>query len=86
LSEQTKELFGDDITDKDLVKDRIERAQLAILNPSLPAETFLVADTDSGSLSELSFSSNIVCLEITGPEYTDLSFIDLPGTSAKFEL
>ena len=86
LSEQTKELFGDDITDKDLVKDRIERAQLAILNPSLPAETFLDANIDLRASAELSFSSDIVCLEITGPEYTDLSFIDLPGTSAKFEL
>ncbi|KAF8504669.1 P-loop containing nucleoside triphosphate hydrolase protein [Russula emetica] len=77
--ELSKEPFGDDITDRDSVKDRVERAQLAILNPSLPAETFLDDNIDLRAPAELSFSSSIVCLEITGPEYSDISFIDLPG-------
>jgi hypothetical protein len=83
--ELSKEPFGDDITDRDLVKDRVERAQLAILNPSLLAETFLDDNIDLRAPAELSFSSSIVCLEITGPEYSDISFIDLPGTSPKFK-
>ena len=85
-SEQTKEPFGDDLTVRELVKNRVERAQLAILNPSLPAESFLDADIDLEAPPERSFSSNIICLEITGPEYSDISFIDLPGMSPKFEL
>jgi hypothetical protein len=85
LSEPSKEPFGDDITDRDLVKDRVQRAQLAILNPSEPAETFLSANVDLRASADLSFSSNIVCLEITGPEYSDISFVDLPGTSLKFK-
>jgi hypothetical protein len=85
-SGQSKEPFGDDIVDRDLVEDRVLRAQLAILNPSLPTESFLEGDAVLRGPSELSFSQSIVCLEITGPEYTDISFIDLPGTSLKFEL
>ena len=44
-SKQSKEPFGDDITDKDLVERRVLQAQLAVLNPSSPAETFLDSDT-----------------------------------------
>jgi hypothetical protein len=84
-SELSKEPFGDGITDSELVKGRVERAQLAILNPNLPAETFLEANVDLRAPAELSFSSSIVCLEITGPEYSDISFVDLPGTSPKFK-
>lgn len=82
-SELSKEQFGGDITDRDSVKDRVERAQLAILNPSLPAENFLDANVDLRAPSEHSFSTSIVCLEITGPDYSDISFVDLPGTSPK---
>lgn len=85
LSELSKEPFGNGITDKDLVKDRVERAQLAILNPTLPSESFLNANVDPRAPAELSFSNSIVCLEITGPEYSDISFVDLPGTSPRFE-
>jgi|SRR5712672_807392 len=84
-SELFKERFGDVITDIDSVKDRVERAQLAILNPSSPAEKFLDPDVDLNEPADLSFSPSIVCLEITGPEYSDISFVDLPGTSLNFE-
>jgi len=83
---QTKEQFGDPVTDKDLLENLVLRAQLAILNPSLPPDIFLDQDFDLSGPSELSFTPNIVCLEITGPEYTDISFVDLPGTSPKFRL
>jgi hypothetical protein len=86
LSERSKEPFGDDITDKDLVARRVLQAQLAVLNPSLPAETFLDSDAASEDQIDLTFSRSIICLEITGPEYSDISFIDLPGTPPKFEL
>ena len=74
-----KEPFGDMITDRDLLEGLVLRAQLAILNPSIPFARFLHEDLDLNAPSELSFSPNIVCLEITGPEYTDISFVDLPG-------
>ncbi|KAI0302309.1 P-loop containing nucleoside triphosphate hydrolase protein [Multifurca ochricompacta] len=75
----SKEPFGDIIVDKDLLEDRILRAQLAILNPSTPSHSFLEDGADLTAPTELSFSPNIVCLEITGPEYSDISFVDLPG-------
>ncbi|KAI9465217.1 P-loop containing nucleoside triphosphate hydrolase protein [Lactarius psammicola] len=80
VSDLPKEPFGDPITDKDLLEDRISRAQLAILNPSTPAGAFLESNaiTESGS-NELTFSPNIICLEITGPDYSEISFVDLPG-------
>lgn len=84
VSELSKEPFGDDIMDKGLVEDLVSRAQLAILNPSKPPESFLEGDAIVGAPTEVSFSPDIVCLEITGPEYTDISFIDLPGTPPKF--
>jgi hypothetical protein len=76
---QSKEPFGDKIVDRDLLEGLVLRAQLAILNPSIPYERFLHEDLNLNAPSELSFSPNIVCLEITGPEYTDISFVDLPG-------
>ena len=77
---QTKEPFGAVINDKELLEDLVLRAQLAILNPGIPAERFSHGDVDLNAPSELSFSPDIVCLEITGREYTDISFVDLPGT------
>jgi hypothetical protein len=67
--------------DKNLLEDRISRAQLAILNPSTPAVAFLERNVADLSSNELTFSPNIVCLEITGPDYSEISFVDLPGTS-----
>lgn len=78
VSDLPKEPFGDVITDKDFLEDRISRAQFAILNPSTPASTFLECDAVTGG-NELTFSPNIVCLEISGPDYSEISFIDLPG-------
>ena len=73
--------FGTTITDKGDVEERIRRAQRAILNPSVNADTFLLGpDGDPDGGNELSFSKNSVCLEIRGPDLTDLSFCDLPGT------
>jgi len=79
--EQVKEIdFGGIITDKTEVEVRLRRAQRAILRPSLESELFL-RDEDL-SIKEpppLSFSSNCVCMRITGPDVPDLYFFDLPG-------
>ena len=85
---QTKEeKFGPLLTDKADLEEMLRRAQLAILNPSLPMEFFVDFDTGSlspgerppGSERQLQFSNNVVCLDLSGPDIIDLSFIDLPG-------
>ncbi|PCH35511.1 hypothetical protein WOLCODRAFT_107442 [Wolfiporia cocos MD-104 SS10] len=73
--------FGDPIYDKDDVSERIRRAQRAILNPSTDPRHFLNDDVIMDDL-EMTFSSNCVLLEISGPDVTDLSFVDLPGLIA----
>ncbi|KAG6887851.1 hypothetical protein C0995_012216 [Termitomyces sp. Mi166 len=79
------EKFGEVITYKAEVEDRIRRAQWAILNPTLRnahgARYFLTGD-DHGANLELSFSSCFVSLQISGPDVADLSFCDLPGLIA----
>jgi len=72
--------FGDPISSKSDVEERIRRAQRAILNPSMGHKTFLEG-TDVGE-NEISFSRNYVSLEISGKELADLSFVDLPGLIA----
>ena len=82
-----EEPFGEVIYDKAELEEMLRRAQLAVLNPSLRSDFFLDFDTDTlkpgqappGSDRQLQFSDDVVCLDITGPDVTDLSFIDLPG-------
>ncbi|KAF5374644.1 hypothetical protein D9615_008939 [Tricholomella constricta] len=79
------ETFGDVITDKSQVEDRIRRAQWAILNPSVrktKGVKYFLTEDDQGSTLELTFSSNFVTLKISGPDVADLSFCDLPGLIA----
>ena len=71
--------FGDPIFDKPLVTERIRRAQSAILNPNIPTRRFLEASLETLEGKQLSFSSNTVCLEISGRDIDDLFFVDLPG-------
>ena len=80
------ESFGGIITDIQDLEDMIKRAQLALLNPSVPSNRFVNYDLNGlttgpplGSSRQLPFSSNIICLDISGPDLVDLSFIDLPG-------
>ncbi|KAI0759256.1 P-loop containing nucleoside triphosphate hydrolase protein [Trametes elegans] len=73
--------FGPRITDKGQVENVLRRAQAAVLRPDLPMESFLDPDARSKSKSKKAhrFSKNVVCVELTGPELADLSFVDLPG-------
>lgn len=82
-----EEKFGPLLHDKSELEEMIRRAQLAILNPSVPKDVFETFDTKSlkqgekpaESIKQLAFSSNVVCLDLSAPDVTDLSFIDLPG-------
>ena len=79
-----EERFGPLLHDKTHLEEMIRRAQLAILNPSVPGKFFETFNTRSGTnhpelAKQLAFSSNVVCLDLSGPDLPDLSFIDLPG-------
>ena len=79
--------FGPVVNDTVELEKMLRRAQLAVLNPRVPANAFVSFDLDSlktdvpplGSSEQLGFSSNVVCVDVSGPEVPDLSFIDLPG-------
>ena len=77
--------FGKPITKKEDVELVLRRAQTAVLNPDSPAMYFLglteqgLSDIAVNNSKALRFSKNVVCVDLEGPDLTDLSFIDLPG-------
>ncbi|KAH7920090.1 hypothetical protein BV22DRAFT_826286 [Leucogyrophana mollusca] len=74
--------FGDMITDKGAVEIALRRAQAAVLHPSTPATQFQglrAEELERFKGKPLQFSRNVVCIDLEGPDLTDLSFIDLPG-------
>ena len=84
-----EEPFGPLLHKQSELEQMIRHAQLAILNPGLPSAFFETLDTKSlspgtrplESQKQLAFSNNVVCLDLSGPDLPDLSFIDLPGAS-----
>lgn len=82
LDEVNEVDFGSRITDKAEVEHMLRRAQEAVLHPDVKFEVFLEDGWQEKVKGKqpLRFSQNIVCIELTGPELTDLSFVDLPGT------
>ena len=79
--------FGPLLTCKGDVEITLRRAQAAVLNPARPQSDYLHMDINIDTLQsdnenhQLKFSSNAVCLDLQGPEFTELAFIDLPGQS-----
>ncbi len=71
--------FGEAIYDKSQVEERLRRAQRAILNPKESMKDFLVGEDKDLAKNQLTFSSDCVSLQISGPDVADLSFCDLPG-------
>ncbi|KAI0782953.1 P-loop containing nucleoside triphosphate hydrolase protein [Abortiporus biennis] len=82
LGESRNVDFGDTITHKSEVEERIRRAQRAVLNPSTNYRNFLVGPDEDLVEKELTFSINSVSLQISGKNVADLSFVDLPGLIA----
>lgn len=79
-------ISGESITDPSLVETALRRAQLATLNPSAdPARSvnYELPEAEEplplGSVKQLAFSKNIVYIDVSGPNVTDLTLIDLPG-------
>ena len=76
--------FGPRLSDKAEVELMLRRAQAAVLCQNKSMETFVDMDEEdvrqatrvSGGVP---FSRNVVCVELSGPDLTDLSFVDLPG-------
>ena len=88
LLEVEEKPFGSLLEDPLELEDILRRAQMAILNPSVEPTAFVDLDLSSvgseppcGSRKQLQFSRNVVCLDLSGPDVTDLSFIDLPVSS-----
>jgi hypothetical protein len=65
---------------RDEVQERIRRAQLAILNPTIDSMSFLVSD-EAAQYQSRSFSQNCVIVELSGDKLSDLNFVDLPGAT-----
>ncbi|KAF7360121.1 hypothetical protein MVEN_00740500 [Mycena venus] len=78
------------ITNKDEVELALRRAQFAVLNPNVSFGKVLEMSAEdlrygvAGS-DPLPFSRNVVCVDLEGPELTDLMFLDLPGIIANAE-
>lgn len=81
--------FGGLITSKADVELALRRAQTAVLNPHIPSSKYSalsLEDLRKEPPNKLLFSRNVVCVDLTGPELTDLAFIDLPGESESYRL
>ena len=81
--------FGKEMFNFGSVAGRIERAQVAIVNPSKKVEDILRLKDLNSIENEIKFSENVVCVSIVGPDVGNLTLADLPGliqaTSAKEE-
>ena len=80
LKQVRNEPFGEPIYVRSEVEDRVRRAQRAILNPGTEPTKFLEGHLDDAK-TQVAFSMNTICLQISGKDVADLSFCDLPGQS-----
>lgn len=71
--------FGDAITDRTQVGERIRRAQRAVLSPTADHTFFLDKPEEEWPPAELPFTSDYVEIEVSDENLTNLSFFDLPG-------
>lgn len=74
--------------DKIQVQDTLKWAQLAILNPGRRSADYIPGQnvgTDD-SHYQVKFSPNVVRLDISAPEFPNLSFYDLPGVISQAEV
>lgn len=69
------------LTDKADVPDAIKWAQLAILNPTRATSDYIPGQNEGTdpTFQYVKFSPNIVRLDISAPDFPNLSFYDLPG-------
>ncbi|KAI9926844.1 hypothetical protein AWENTII_011479 [Aspergillus wentii] len=86
--EQEDELFIT-LNNKDDVQEALKWAQIAILNPGRASTDYIPSqDIPGQSVSEecqVKFSPNVVRLDISSPNFPNLSFYDLPGVISQAE-
>ncbi|KAJ5105650.1 interferon-induced GTP-binding protein Mx [Penicillium alfredii] len=74
------------LMDKNDVKDAISWAQLAILNPSTNSQDYVPGkNAGTPQTTQVKFSPNLVRLDISAPNFPNLSFYDLPGVISQAE-
>ena len=77
-------LFGPRIVKKEDMEPMLRRAQAAVLHPHLDVSQFVTMSDDElrrlAAPKTALFSKNVVCIDLSGPDLVDLSFVDLPGT------
>ncbi|KAH9917729.1 P-loop containing nucleoside triphosphate hydrolase protein [Fomitopsis serialis] len=80
-SSNTRERFSPPITSKAEVELWIRRAQIALLNPTAPRNSFVTKTEQElrAVTTSLEFSKSIVEIDIYDPRGIELAFIDLPG-------
>ena len=73
---------------KNQVQDTLKSAQLAILNPGRPSSDYAFGQNtrNDDSQYQVKFSPNVVRLDISAPEFPNLSFYDLPGVISQAEI
>lgn len=84
--DEDTELFHT-LKNKAEVQETLKWAQLAILNPSRPSSDYMPGSnmgTDP-AMCQVKFSPNVVRLDISAPNFPNLSFYDLPGVISQTE-
>ena len=75
--------FGPLLTCEGDVEITLRRAQAAVLNPTRSQSDYLYMDIATlqanNDKHQLKFSNNAVCIDLQGPDFTELTFTDLPG-------
>ncbi|GMF73239.1 unnamed protein product [Aspergillus oryzae] len=75
------------LSEKDQVQEAIKWAQLAILNPGQSSREYIPGENaGTNTHYQVKFSPNIVRLDISAPDFPNLSFYDLPGVISQAEL
>lgn len=79
-----EDTYSRTIFTKNELKKEIERAQVAILNPNVSPDLIMSEEFDPEK-NKVSFSPNLIKLEIKGPGLPTLQVYDLPGIVTQFD-
>lgn len=85
--DEEEELFAV-LKDKSQVPEALKSAQLAILNPGRPSTDYIPGQAlqADANYCQVKFSPNVIRLDISAPNFPNLSFHDLPGVISQAEL
>lgn len=75
------------LTNRKKVPEALKWAQLAILNPGRPSTDYIPGQASEvdANYYQVKFSPNVVRLDISAPNFPNLSFYDLPGVISQTE-